>query len=71
MHCVQSHLTGIIVQMTNQPITNIIYSTNKDDLRDLEIESFFVGWPKKPSKEMLRKSIVNADFIAIAIDKKK
>jgi len=57
--------------MPNQLILNITYSTNKDDLIGLKIENFFVGWLNKPSEEVLRKSIVNANYVVLAIDKNK
>lgn len=50
---------------------NIIYSTNKADLPGLESSGFFEGWPGKPSEEVLRKSIENADYCVLAIDSEK
>lgn len=47
----------------------VVYSINKNDLTNLAIENFFAGWPNKPSEKVLRKSIENADYIALAIDK--
>ena len=57
--------------MFNHQIANIVYSTDKNDLTSLKIENFFAGWPHKPSEEILRKSIVNADYVVLAIDKNK
>ena len=54
--------------MSDLTENNIIYSINKDDLVNLKIENFFVGWKNKPSEEILRKSIMNSDYIVIAID---
>ncbi len=47
----------------------IIYSSDKNDVKDLIIENFFAGWPNKPSEEILRKSIENAAYATLAIDK--
>jgi ribosomal protein S18 acetylase RimI-like enzyme len=50
---------------------NIKYSTEKIDLADLEVSGFFDGWEKKPSEDILRESIENADHIVLAIDTEK
>lgn len=50
---------------------NIIYSINKADLSGLETIGFFEGWPTKPSEEVLKRSIENADFRVLAIDAEK
>lgn len=55
--------------MLNKPLSNITYSTNKNEITSIEAEKFFVGWQNKPSEETLRKSIMNADYVVLAIDK--
>lgn len=55
----------------NEKENTIVYSVNKEDLVNLKIKNFFVGWFNKPNEEILRKSIVNSDYIVIAIDKKE
>lgn len=47
----------------------IAYSSKKEDVVGLEITNFFDGWPEKPSEEVLRKSIINADYVVLAIDR--
>ena len=47
---------------------NIAYSTKKEDINDLETKGFFEGWGEKPSEEVLRASIKNADYAVLAID---
>jgi len=47
---------------------NVAFSTDKNALKGLKLAGFFEGWPKKPSETVLRKSIVNADFVVLAID---
>ena len=49
----------------------ITYSTNKSDLSELELSNFFEGWPKKPSDDILRRSIENATYMVLAIDSEK
>ena len=49
----------------------IVYSTNKADIAELEVDGFFDGWPEKPSEEMLRRTVENADYVVLAIDTKK
>jgi ribosomal protein S18 acetylase RimI-like enzyme len=49
---------------------NIIYSSDKNDIKNLTRENFFAGWPNKPSEEVLRKSIANATYAILAIDTK-
>lgn len=46
----------------------IRYSTNAEDIVDLEVSGFFEGWASKPSEDMLRKSVRNADYTVLAID---
>ena len=50
---------------------NITYSTNKADLSGLNMTGFFKDWSNKPSEEVLRKSIENADYVVLAIDTEK
>lgn len=50
---------------------DITYSTDKTDLAGLEVTGFFEGWPNKPDKNVLWKSIENADYIVLAIDAEK
>ena len=52
---------------------NIEYSVNKSELDSIGIESgsFFEGWPKKPNEEVMRKSIMDADYAVLAIDRKE
>lgn len=52
-------------------IENIKYSIKKKDIIGLEMEGFFEGWPKKPSKKVLQKSIENAGYVVLAIDTEK
>ncbi len=47
---------------------NIIYSIKKEDINGLKIRGFFEGWSNKPSCEVLRASIKNANYIVLAID---
>lgn len=61
---------NILIAMTNKA-TKIVYSTSKENLLGLSIGNFFVGWPKKPSEETLRKSIINADYVVLAVDKEE
>lgn len=50
---------------------DIIYSSDKAALDGLKLSGFFEGWPQKPSEEILRKSIENADYVVLAIDTKQ
>lgn len=50
---------------------NIRYSTGAADLANLDCSGFFEGWPEKPSEDVLRKSIENADYVVLAIDDEK
>lgn len=47
---------------------NITYSIDKNDLKNLDIQNFFEGWPNKPDENILRKSIENATYTVLAID---
>lgn len=49
----------------------IRYSINKADLAALDISGFYHDWPNKPSEEVLRKSVENADYVVLAIDDAK
>ena len=49
----------------------IEYSTTKEDLINLDVRGFFDDWPVKPSDAVLRESILNADYIVLAIDIEK
>ena len=53
------------------PTTNIVYSTDKNDIENLTVGNFFVGWPNKPSIEILKQSIERADYAVLAIDTEK
>lgn len=58
--------------MSKFMITNtIVYSLNKSDINNLSMEGFFDGWLKKPSQEVLKKSIENAGYVVLAIDSEK
>ncbi len=50
---------------------NITYSTKKEDIDNLEIKGFFEGWGEKPSEEVLRASIKNANHVVLAINTDK
>jgi len=48
--------------------TKIIYSTTKEEVQGLTISDFFQGWPNPPSVEVLSQSILNSDYVVLAID---
>lgn len=48
-----------------------VYSTKKEDIKNVKIGNFFVGWPNKPSIEILRQSIERSDYVVLAIDTEK
>lgn len=50
---------------------HITYSSKKKDLEGLILSGFFEGWPNKPSEDVLKRSIENADYIMLAIDAEK
>ena len=50
---------------------DIRYSTDKKDISGLIASNFFDGWPNKPTEEVLKKSIENADKVVLAIDPEK
>lgn len=47
---------------------DITYSINKNDIKNLSIGNFFVGWPNKPSIEILKQGVERADYAVLAID---
>lgn len=49
-------------------MSNIIYSTNKKDIKNLSINGFFEGWPNKPSDNILKESIIKSSYTVLAID---
>jgi len=49
----------------------IEYSIKKEDIVGLDTKGFFVGWPNKPTEEVLQKSVENASYVVLAIDTEK
>lgn len=49
----------------------ISYSKNTSALDGLDLSGFFYGWPQKPNETTLRTSIQCADYVVLAIDRKK
>lgn len=47
---------------------SVYLTTDTNELADLAVEGFFVGWPTKPSETQLRESILGADKAILAID---
>lgn len=49
----------------------ITYSNKKEEINDLDLSGFFVGWPNPPSEDMLKNILSNSMYIWLAIDKNK
>lgn len=49
----------------------IIYSSDKNLLNKINFSGFFVGWPNPPSDEILKKILLNSQFIQMAITENK
>ena len=46
----------------------ITYSIHKEEAHSVISTDFFQGWPNPPSNQMLLQSILNADYVVLAID---
>jgi ribosomal protein S18 acetylase RimI-like enzyme len=49
----------------------IEYSNSSENLTNLDLSGFFVGWPNPPQIETLRKILTNSQHIYLAIEKNK
>lgn len=48
--------------------STIQYSNKKEAVSDFHTDGFFEGWPNPPSNEVLVRSILNAQYVTLAID---
>ena len=49
----------------------INYTSDLNELDGLDMSGFFVGWPKPPSIEVLRKILCGSYYVVLAIEGKK